>query len=272
MLLKKKITSKRGALKYSSELADSVRIYSALINTDHEFWADYPQSAASSVATLNLLGMTQIRPLLLAILRKFKANDSADSLHKLVSVAVRYQLVGGVGGGTLEKLYSETAKAVSEGKISTPKGIVQELKTVPSDNAFLAAFTYATVSKQKIARYFLRELEIAKSQRDSETIPDSDPNNVNLEHVLPIIVTDDWKHFDEDEWRTYHRRLGNMAVMASRTNSSLGNCDFATKKLAFKESKFYFTSQLASIETWNKKAIEARQKEMAELAVKHWKP
>lgn len=270
-LLKKKITSKRGALKYSSELADSVRIYSALINTDHEFWSDYPATSASSVSTLNLLGMTQIRPLLLAVLRKFNSKKSDTTLKKLVAVAVRYQLVGGVGGGTLERLYSDTAKAVSEGKITTPDSVIKELKTVPSDNAFIAAFSYATVSKQKVARYYLRELEIAKSEKDSETIPDIDPNNVNLEHVLPITVTDSWDHFDEEEWRTYHRRLGNMAVMASRPNSAIGNDDFENKKAAYKASSFYFTKQLSELEKWDKKAIEKRQVEMATLAVNHWK-
>lgn len=271
-LLKKKVTSKRGALKYSTELADSVRIYSALINTDHEYWSSYPSDTPTSVATLNLLGMTQVRPLLLAILGKFKPKQAAIVCKKLVGVAVRYQLVGGVGGGALERLYSETAKAVTEGRITTPDAVIKEMKTVPSDSAFKAAFSFASVSKQKIARYYLRELEIAKSEDDAETIPDIDPSNVNLEHVLPVTTTGEWENFDDEEWRTYHRRLGNMAIMASRPNSSIGNSNFKEKKKAYKNSLFYFTKQLSEIDSWDKKAIEKRQEEMAELAVKHWKP
>ena len=270
-LLKKKVTSKRGALKYSTELADSVRIYSALINTDHEYWSSYPGDTPASVATLNLLGMTQIRPLLLAILSKLKPKQASAACKKLVAAAVRYQLVGGVGGGTLERLYSETAKAVTKEKVTTPDAIIKEL-TVPSDSAFKAAFSYASVSKQKIARYYLRELEIAKSEDDSETIPDIDPNNVNLEHVLPVTVTKEWENFDDEEWRTYHRRLGNMAIMASRPNSLIGNAGFQEKKKAYEKSSFYFTKQLSDIQSWDKKAIEQRQEEMADLAVKHWKP
>ncbi len=216
--------------------------------------------------------MTQIRPLLLAILRKFKPNNAATACKKLVAVAVRYQLVGGVGGGSLERLYSEIAKAVTEEKITTPNAIIKELRTVPSDSAFLAAFSIASVSKQKVARYYLRELEIAKSEQDTETIPDIDPNNVNLEHVLPVTPTDEWKNFDEEEWRTYHRRLGNMAIMASRANRAIGNASFSEKKQAYTKSTFHFTKQLAKTQAWDTNAIEERQSEMAQLAVKHWKP
>ncbi|MGQ7848143.1 DUF262 domain-containing protein [Granulosicoccus sp. 3-233] len=271
-LLKKKITSKRGALNYSTELADSVRGYSALINTDHDFWNTFPTGTSASVATFNLLGMTQIRPLLLAILDSFTSKQVAMAFKSLVAVAVRYQLVGGVGGGTLERLYSETAKAITEGKITKSLEVISELKTVPSDSAFEAAFAYATVSKPKVARYFLRELEIAKSHLADDIIPDIDPTKVNLEHVLPQSPADGWKDFDEEEWRTYHKRLGNMAIMSSGSNSDIGNASFSKKKSAYKDSSFYFTEQLSSSPEWTKDKIESRQKEMAQVAVKHWKP
>lgn len=271
-LLKKKITSKRGALNFSSELAESVRGYSALINVDHDYWSGFPADTASSVATLNLLGMTQIRPLLLAIQDNFKPNQTSSAFKKLVSVAVRYQLVGGVGGGVLERLYSDTAKAITDGKITKPSEIISQLKTVPSDSAFEAAFGYASVSKQKVARYFLREIEIAKAYLASDTIPDIDPLKVNLEHVLPQAPIDGWANFDNEEWRTYHKRLGNMAIMSSEVNSTIGNEPFSKKKKAYEDSSFYFTKLLSEADSWSKEAIEIRQKEMAKIAVKRWKP
>lgn len=56
---------------------------------------------------INLLGMTQIRPLLLAILEKFHADNVRKSFEKLVAVAVRFQIVGGAGGGSLEKFMAK---------------------------------------------------------------------------------------------------------------------------------------------------------------------
>lgn len=272
-MLKKKITSKRGALKFSTELADSVRTYSALINTDHDYWSTFPQGIRKSASTFNLLGMTQIRPLLLAVLSNFKPNYAAETFNKLVSVAVRYQLVGGVGGGALEVLYSETAKAISEGKIKSPAEVVKAMKSVPGDSAFEAAFRIASISKQKIARYYLRELEIANSGKDIENMPDADPSNVNLEHVLPVTPTAGWdKEFGEEEWRSYHKRLGNMAIMAARLNSTIGNGSFVEKQKEYAKSDFHFTNSIAKFGSWTKSDIESRQSEMAALAVKHWKP
>jgi uncharacterized protein with ParB-like and HNH nuclease domain len=270
-VIKKKITSKNGALKYSNELAEGARIYSALINTDHEFWAGYDAKVSEAVSVLNLLGMTQIRPLLLAILDKFDKKDVKILFNKLVSVAVRFQIVGGVGGGTLERLYSDTAKLTTEGKITTPTGVISAFKNLPSDLAFKAAFFIATISKQKLARFYLRALEDGVSGLSSEKVPSIDTDRVNLEHVLPSTSTPEWQiHFKDDEFRAYHNRLGNLALMSSKMNSTIGNGSFASKCAIYKESTFHLTKSIADESVWNKQSIESRQLSMAELAIKIW--
>jgi hypothetical protein len=270
-VLKTKITSKRGSLKFSTELADSVRVYTALLNTDHDYWNDFSNDVAYSVSTFNLLGMTQIRPLLLALLNKFSAKRVSEAFRLLVSAAVRYQMVGGIGGGTLEKVYSDTAKAVTEEKVKTPKEVIQAFKNVPSDSAFLSAFSIASVSKQKVARYYLRELEIAEDSDNAQTIPNHDTNSVNLEHVLPTTPDPVWKDiFTDDEMRSYQKRIGNLAIMSAKLNSSIGNGSFEDKKDHYKDSAFFFTRELANEVSWRKEAIDSRQKKMAEVAVKHW--
>ena len=147
-VIKKKITSKRNALNYSSELSEGARTYSALINTDHEFWSDFDPKVSGSVSALNLLGMTQIRPLLLSILEKFDKKKVCTTFKKLVSVAVRFQIVGGVGGGTLERLYADTAKSVTEGKITTSREVISAFKNLPSDSAFKSGFSIVKYIKK----------------------------------------------------------------------------------------------------------------------------
>lgn len=269
--LKSKITSKRAALRFSTELAETVRVYSALLNTEHEYWAGFSSDVKYSVATLNLLGMTQVRPLLLAILNKFDSKNVSATFKKLVSAAVRYQMAGGIGGGTLERLYAETAKVVSEDKITTPNGVIQEFKNVPTDTAFRAAFSIATVSKQKIARYYLRELEIALAGVNAEKIPDYDASRVNLEHVLPLKPDQGWSQFfDDEEVRSSQNRLGNLAIMASKINSTIGNDSFDEKVGVYRSSDFYFTKMIGESSEWTKSEIDRRQEKMAEVAVKYW--
>lgn len=271
-VIKKKITSKKSALQFSSELRDTAKTYSALINTEHEFWSKYDPKVRECVSTLNLLGMTQIRPLLLAILERFDVGNVKKAFEKLEAVAVRFQIVGGVGGGTLERIYSETAKSVSETKLTTSEDVIKAFTTLPVDSAFEQAFAVATISKQNLARYYLRCLEEGMaSEEGNEKVPNKDTGRVNLEHVLPLALTAQWQAiWTADDARAFQRRLGNLTLMSAKSNSTVGNEGFAEKKSLYKKSAFFLTKSLGDYEQWDKTAVENRQREMAKIAVRMW--
>jgi len=270
-LIKRKITSKKLALAFSTELRDTARTYTALINTDHEFWTEYDPKVRECVSAFNLLGMTQMRPLLLAIIERFDRKQLILAFQKLEAVAVRFQVVGGGGGGSLERIYSETAKQVTEGKILNATGILKAFPTLPVDSAFEQSFALSTVSKQSLARYYLRNLERVASAGDEETVPNPDTGRVNLEHILPLTLTSEW----EDDWspeeaRAFQRRLGNMALMSAKGNSIAGNDSFAEKQPKYSGSAFVLTKSLATYRKWTSHEIEKRQAEMATYAAKAW--
>ncbi|NMM06956.1 DUF262 domain-containing HNH endonuclease family protein [Polaromonas sp.] len=271
-LIKKKVTTKKLALQFSTDLRDNSKTYSALINTDHDFWGGYDSKVRDCAGALNLLGMVQIRPLLLAILAHFEPKQVKLAFEKLEAVAVRFLIVGGTGGGSLERIYSETAKAVSEEKLTTASGVVRAFSTLPTDSAFQLAFIITTVSKQSLARYYLRKLEeFGAMPADGELVPNKDTGRVNLEHILPLSLGEEWsKNWSADDARAYQRRLGNLAIMSAKINSSLGNEPFETKKSAYKKSSFHFTNTLSASKRWDKAAIDSRQIEMAKLAIKVW--
>ena len=215
--------------------------------------------------------MIQIRPLLLAILSKFEKKAVKDAFRRLVSVAVRFQIVGGVGGGTLERIYADTAKSITENKIKSAKEVTDAFRTLPTDAAFEAGFSIASISKPSLARFYLRSLEEGMSAETEERVPNTDVEKVNLEHVLPLTVTEEWeKIFSKDDTRAYQKRLGNLALMSSKSNSKAGNDSFTEKRKVFAKSTFHFTKIIGSKKIWNKKEIEQRQNEMAKLAVKIW--
>jgi hypothetical protein len=271
-VIKRRITSKKVALQFSSDLRDTAKTYSALINTDHEFWSKFDPKVRDCASALNLLGMTQIRPLLLAILERFDGTQVRIVFKRLEAVAVRFQIVGGVGGGTLERIYSETAKSVSEGKLTTASDVIKAFTTLPVDSAFEQAFTIASISKQNLARYYLRSLEEgATSANECEKVPSKDTGRVNLEHILPLTLGEDWQgKWGADDARAFQRRLGNLALMSAKINSTIGNDGFTAKKNVYKKSSFHFTKMLNDFNKWDKTAIENRQKEMAKIAVKVW--
>jgi hypothetical protein len=100
-------------------------------------------------------------------------------------------------------------------------------------------------------------------------VPNPVEDEVNLEHVMPLNPSSEWK-IDEDEATGLHKRLGNLALLSSDTNRDIGNLGFKKKKRAFSKSSFAFTSCIAECSKWTKKEIEDRQARMAETAVSTW--
>jgi hypothetical protein len=270
--IKKKVTNKKAAIQLATDLNNTVKIYSALVNTDHDLWQKYEPHVRNRVATINLLNMSQIRPLLIAILEKFDPAKIAESFRLLESVAVRFQIVGGVGGGTLERIYSDSARAVFDGGIKTPGEIIAAITTLPANSSFKQAFSTAQISRHNLARFYLIRLESALNGSNiQELVPNPSAGHINLEHVLPQTLTAAWqKTWKPDVARGYQKRLGNLALLNSKENSKTGNSDFLAKCKAYEKSSIVLTKRIAEYSEWTQESIDARQRQMAELAVKTW--
>ena len=273
--IKERITSKQAAIDLTNKLASTARTYAAIINTDHELWAKYGSDTRAYMATLNLMGMTQIRPLLLAILETFTPVEIKKSMRLFVSWAVRFLVVGGVGGGTLESHYSDRAREITTGKIKKATELVKAMKSVvAADGEFQAKFATVTVSKVGLARYYLRVLERqASGEPEPELVPNPNEEEINLEHILPQTWTKEWKHFDAESARSYVKRIGNLALMRKSGNDDVGNQKFADKAKVYRKSELELTRNIVTYANnghWQKESIEHRQQKLAELAVKAW--
>jgi Protein of unknown function (DUF1524) len=270
--IKKKITSKQSAVDFSNELFEGSRIYAAIINTGNELWSHYGSTTQQHMSTLNLLGMVQVRPLLLAVLAEFDKNEVKKCLKLVVSWSVRFLISGGLGGGTLESYYSNAAKNVRAGKIKNTRNLIRIMKSiVPSNKQFEDDFKNARVSKNYLARYYLRVLENElKGKSEPELIPNPNEEIVNLEHILPRNPSTEWPHFEIETVGIYIRRIGNLALLSHKTNEESGNKSFSDKKKIYKKSKFIITSDITKYRTWSEATIERRQAELAKLAVNAW--
>ena len=270
--IKKRITSKQSAIDFANELAENAKLYAAILNPDHEIWSSYGSTSRSHIVTINLLRMVQIRPLLLAILAEYDREEVKKTLSVMVSWAVRFLIYGGLGGGTLEKYYSDGAKDISSGSVKTAQDLLTAMTpVVPTDGQFESAFTTATVSKNYLARYYLRALEKEScSEPDPELVPNPNEEIVNLEHVLPEHPSEKWAHIDDEIVKIYYKRIGNLALTKMRINSDVGNDGFHEKRSFYANSDFQLTSSIADFDNWGPEEIEKRQKELAKLAVRAW--
>lgn len=263
------VNSQPRAISFLDTLADSSAAYAAVLNPSHSLWNDYPASCRRHVQTLLDLQIQQIRPLVFAIVRFFSPQEAAKALRLCVSWSVRFLIVGG-RGGLLDRNYGLAAQRVGTGVVKTVAQLAQTMDFVPTDAEFEAAFAVARVSQSHLAKYYLRALELqVKGDPEPELIPNGE-EVINLEHVLPENLGNNWPEIDLDTAEAMRRRLGNMVLLKAKKNSVIGNKSFAEKKAFLKESAYELTREVSEREAWGVKEISERQKRLAALAAKTW--
>jgi hypothetical protein len=127
------------------------------------------------------------------------------------------------------------------------------------------------VSKAYLARYYLQALERQETgEAQPELVPNTNSNEVNLEHVLPQNPSPAWGQIEDELADAFFNRLGNLALMKQKINSDIGNAGFDAKKGALADSQFELTKKIAVNDNWTTANIETRQNELAVLAIKAW--
>ena len=273
--IKKKTRARKAVVDLADELERAANIYVAIVNEESSFWRTYGETSRLHMSTMNLLGMVQIRPLLLALLDEGPSvREVRKILRSMVSWGVRFLIVGGLGGGTLEKHYSDAALEVRSKKIETATKLRQFLQgVIPGDADFKNAFEVAKVSKVHLARYYLRALERrSNATKQPELVPNSNPDEVNLEHILPKNLDEGWgKTFTAEDHAALRYRIGNLALLAKEENVKSDRDLFIDKRNILIKSKFKLTQMVGKKMQWRGTEINARQKDLAKLAIETWK-
>jgi len=266
------INSKQRALEFLDMLAESANDYAALLNPSHKKWNNYGTSTRRHLSTIiSTLKVEQIRPLMFAVTRSFKAGEAKQAFRLFVCWSVRFLVVGG-RGGFLDTNYAKAAHEVMKGKIKTTKDLADFMKDiVPADGTFEAAFSEARVGKDYLARYYLRALERNRKGEDQpELVPNEEEEEINLEHVLPEHPEGNWPDIAPELAEAYFNRVGNMVLMQAKKNSTVGNASFAEKRKLFGQSAYLLTAEVGEKTKWTTTEIQLRQKALAKRAVETW--
>ena len=262
----------QSSLNFLNELERASNDYVAIVTPDSEKWNSYPSNTRRSLKVLNLFDIKPFRPVLLSIARKMEPKAASASFEQMVSYGVRMIIASSTRSGSIEQACGRAAKAIYDGEITDGVGLRSALtQIIPNDEEFREAFANATVSQAKFARYYLRSLEmVAKQEPDPWLIPNDDSDAINLEHVLPLKPMGEWGRFSDDDVKAYSKRLGNMALLKAKANSDLRSSGFDIKRVALQASPYTTTSMIGVQADWTIDAIVARQRHLAELALKAW--
>lgn len=270
--VQERVKGPQSAAQFLAQIESLALIYVAIFNPEHERWNAYPDTVRRAIQALNLLKIKGLRPLMLAVAAQFQPKEAGEAFRMFISWSVRFIITSNTSRGSIDEVLGEAANLVFNGEITSASGIRKKVAdTIPLDEEFRKAFEIATVSKAQFARYYLRSLEMAaKGEATPWFIPNDDKQVINLEHVLPQAPEQNWPEFNEDDAKIYARRIGNMALLLAKTNSDLQSGDFKAKKATYKNSPYELTRMIAQNKTWTKDEIAARQRALAELALKAW--
>lgn len=269
--IREEITNDTRAIQYLGEWSASVEDYIALSSSKHPKWTKYKTSTRQNVETIaEHLRVTQIKPLLFAVARKFEPVEADKAFKLFVSWSVRFLIVGG-RGGLLDTQYAQRAFEVGTGKFTKARELRDAMKTVvPADPEFEQAFSSARVSKSWLARYYLRSLEKTfKELPHPEYVANEDIRDITLEHVMPFEATAYWD-VDPDAAQSAQKYLGNMVLLREPDNRDLGNMGWEDKKSVLRKSGYDLTKMVAKCSSWDLAQIRNRQAKLAKLAVKTW--
>jgi hypothetical protein len=274
-LVKDEIAGKQQAVTLATSLDELASDYTGLLNPlEYIGWqAVDKQTHAYIYIVTKILAVEQILPLLLAVLKKFEASQTKAAMKMFLNWSVRFMVAGSGGGGPLDRAYGALAKDVMEGSINSAGQLRDRVRpgVLRTDAEFKQSFSKARVSKNTLARYYLRALELYREGDVNSDLGGTldETYTFNVEHVMPQKESPHW-HIDEQLAQQFRKRLGNMVLLNPDENAKLGNKGFDEKRSIYAKSPLLLTQSVGAFDNWGPTEIDQWQESLADIAVKIW--
>jgi len=277
-LIKEQYSDKKGVLELINQLNTASYNYLALDDPAHEIWEEFNNNCAEKVEIINILRSSQVKAPILSAISSFDVRMMETLLDKLITIVIRYQIVGKRRTGAIELNLSRLASSIYKGVINDENTLVQHLSAIyPSDEEFERDFLKYKETKRSRVLYILSELDkkyepdyIFESFQDT---PFSElSRNVIIEHIIPkefLNNSSTTESFDKYELQEKIDYLGNQCLLEKKINTS--NDEDRSLQIRYGDSHFSLTNYLANFNKWGLLEIDKRQKILANLAVKTWK-
>lgn len=142
-------------------------------------------------------------------------------------------------------------------------------RMMPDDEEFRRCLCERPLLDRRIARYILEEIE----RFDNKEVVDLE--SLQLEHIMPKQLSDDWKEHLGSNWelvhRTYLDTLGNLTLTGY--NPEYSNKPFCRKRdmtKGFRQSGLRLNRALADLEEWTQEQIHERAIQLSDIALEIW--
>jgi hypothetical protein len=256
------------------DLERRAELFAALNDADHEYWLER-RDARPYVRELILFRVRQTTPLLFAAFERFEPADFVRVLKLLSVVSFRYTVVSGLNTNELEPVYHRAAKAVLDGRVTTPAEVFAEIRGIyVGDEAFERDFGALDLDtsgqRKRLVKYVLCKLE----SDASGVARDYEADTGTIEHILPENPGVEWDaYFDPQRQAEQVYRLGNLTLLEASLNRQVGNQLLAAKRALYAQSGYTLTRAVAgeADDAWSPAALARRQAHMARRAAHVWR-
>lgn len=267
-----------------ADLQDAIRVMRRLVGGE---WP-YPENslvAAWDRSRLSLLvqelGHTHCMPLLYAA-SKLKEAMFADIVFLLERFIFRYKIICNEHIGPASTIYFRQAKAILAGPERFRLGhIVPELKALVEERAAdevfrysLAQLRYSSRGTNRPLKYMLISLEdhwrwyrqgASGKPKCLDKSRVFDPASTTIEHIYPQNAAGKSR---KAALESLKHTLGNLAILGPDDNVKADRKDYEKKRELLGQTRIAMNQELSTAASWTKKAIQDRQEEMINAALR----
>lgn len=262
------------ALKALKDIATFAGYYEKFLTPENE-----PDvQLRNALARLKRVEVTTAYPFLLNCYHDYaQGHILADDLLKILQTIENYvirRFVCNVPTSQLNKIFP---LLYQQAQLKTPSNLVDGIHSVlqsrgyPKDTEFrtrlIDSKLYGAGERLIKTKLILETLESAYQHKEQPAF-----DNLTIEHVMPQTLTDWWQNHLGEDWQAdyelYLNTLGNLTLTAY--NSELSNDSFPKKKQHLANSHLELNKHFQNVTAWNRAAIEARSRVLADLALTVW--
>lgn len=250
--------NREGVKKFLQNILNAANVYTQFIQ---------PENNEIYLSSLKSMGVNKCFPLFLSIKRKI-TNENFNQVSKEIdSLTFRHSILRN-DPKELERFYYQLSDSIEDdSKVENAIESIKAHQNFKDEKQFKDAFIIAR-PKGSVAKMILSRIV----RENSESI-DWSNKDTHIEHIMPQKPTGEWMSLfekDNDEYKDFLSRLGNLTILQDKNNIRARNKDFNDKKTYYAKSRLGLTQSLNEYLKWDYEEILARQTKLYEMAKGIW--
>ncbi len=261
--------------KTMQELYEEAIIYDNLRNPTHEVWND--TQIENILNSINLLNVEQVYVLLLGAYNKFYESEKSKFIKiaaSLLNLTFRYNTVCSLNPNEIEQKFSRFSIDLRNGALDFDH-LYNNIKSLqPTETVFKESFKQFSIKNSRLARYVLITINDKLLKAASKNELDTNTSTVNLEHIIPKKLNDEWEKFFIAEGvnsEDLKYKLGNLTILLAEYNRKSSNYFFNKKLIMYNKSILPINDPIKTLKRFGETELIKRQEVLADLAEKIWK-